>query len=418
MKKIFGTIMALAAGLMLFSCAGGGSSSGGASYEVPEITITGPENNTCTKGATITLKATSSIKNVNITWYDNELRELSGANWVASLKTSALEITAPSTEGKYTYSAIAQNSDTTDESYSATAQIDITVVGGTVTSELKSISVAGGSVAVGGTIDVDVIATFVEGNSERTESVTSAATLTSGDPSIFTVANGKVTGVKAGSATLNASYNGKTASATITVIDANLTLKNISVSPSSVSGTAGSTENVTVTATWSDNSTTNVTGSATWTSTNSSVASCASGVITLASAGNATLTASYTSGSETKTATCSVTVAAPVVTLKEIKYTLGTTSDLDLAGTSTTTLTVKAVYSDNSEKTVTPTSVSYSTTGILTLADGIVTAKNTGSTTIILSYTESGVTQSVTTSTITVINTGSNEGSGTIGFQF
>ena len=414
MKKFFGAMTAVLAAFALMSCSTGGDSH---SYEVPVVTIVQPETTTYQVGSSVVLKATSSIKNVDFTWYDYNLNALDGSNYVESLKTSACPITLPATAGSYTYTAVAQNRETDDDHYSGNATITFTVTAGPVTAELVSINCSDVTVELNASVDFVVNAIIREGVSQSTVDVTDEAVITIADPSIASYSNGSITGLAVGSTTLTASYTlgsvTKIDTCTITVNPEGLTLTGITVVPATTSIAAGSTTNLVVTATFSDGSTSTVTSSAHYQSNSTAVATVSSGVVTGVAAGSSTITVSYTYNGVTKTDTCTVTVTAPVIYLVSISAVLGSTS-LDV--NSSTTLVITATYSDGSSKTVTQTAVEYSVDGIVELSSQTVTAKAAGTTTITVSYTEAGITKTDTTPSITV--SASGEGDGKIGFSF
>ena len=143
-----------------------------------------------------------------------------------------------------------------------------------------------------------------DGGSTYTSAGTSSTLGTSGTAKQYTVTFGtaveNVTNIKfAHSATTGSLYFG-----TVTVTGeaaATKTLSSIAVSSNHRSFTVGDTfVKETVTATYSDSSTADVTNSATFSGYN------------MSSAGTQTVTASYTEGGVTKTATYQITVAAPV----------------------------------------------------------------------------------------------------------
>ncbi|MEI2764087.1 MAG: Ig-like domain-containing protein [Dermatophilaceae bacterium] len=124
-----------------------------------------------------------------------------------------------------------------------------------------------------------------------------------------TVAQGKVTGVAAGVASIGATLSGKSASAQITVSAAKP--KALVVAPSSVSLPIGGTKQLAATLQLDDGSMQDVTSVAAWSSGNPGVASVAtSGLVTGTGAGGATVTAS-TAG---LTASAQVTVSSAVLT--------------------------------------------------------------------------------------------------------
>jgi hypothetical protein len=98
---------------------------------------------------------------------------------------------------------------------------------------------------------------------------------------------------------------------TVTVSVPVKTLESISAVPESVSLNVGGTQQLTVTATYSDATTANVTATASYVSSVSSVATVSNaGLITAVAEGSATITVSYTEGGVTKTDIVSVTVSA------------------------------------------------------------------------------------------------------------
>ena len=80
---------------------------------------------------------------------------------------------------------------------------------------LSSLSISGAPPGVGST--AQYIATAVPSNSTAGSDVTASATWTVSDTTIATVSRGLVTGVKAGSTTLTATYGGSTVSQSISV---------------------------------------------------------------------------------------------------------------------------------------------------------------------------------------------------------
>ena len=146
-------------------------------------------------------------------------------------------------------------------------------------------------------------------------------TWTTSDASVATVANGTVTAVGAGTATITATAtNGtddtsddKTATCTVTVSYVNVS--GVTLSQTEAAMTVGG-DALTLTATVAPSNASNKT--VTWTTSDASVATVADGVVTAVAAGTATITATATNGtddtSDDKTATCTVTVSNPTVT--------------------------------------------------------------------------------------------------------
>ena len=101
--------------------------------------------------------------------------------------------------------------------------------------------------------------------------VTTQVAWSASNTAIATVgaATGKALALSAGSATLNASLQGHSASTTLTVTAA--TLVSIAITPPTPSIALGTTQQLTATGTYADNSTQNLTTSVTWASATISV---------------------------------------------------------------------------------------------------------------------------------------------------
>ena len=175
------------------------------------------------------------------------------------------------------------------------------------------------------------VANFSNG---ETETVTSDARW-SENSSHATISKGNLTAGSVNSnqsVTITASYSHdgvtKTASKTATIVNAATTAKTLSsvtvTGPSSIN--EGASSSYTATATFSDGSTQNVTANATWSDNSSAATISSTGVLTAGQVTgnqNVSLTASYTSGGVTRTASMAVkivdtTAPPPVVTLQSI----------------------------------------------------------------------------------------------------
>lgn len=149
---------------------------------------------------------------------------------------------------------------------------------------------------------------LIKGKSETLTSTVTPSNTTdtivwsSSNSAVATVANGKVTAVSAGTATISVTTSrGKTASCVITV---KVPSTNIILDKYSVTINVGKTDTVKATLAPAD-----TTDTVKWTSSDNTVATVSSqGVITARARGTATITATTTSG---KTATCKVTVLVP-----------------------------------------------------------------------------------------------------------
>ena len=197
-------------------------------------------------------------------------------------------------------------------------------------------------------------------------------------------ANGKVTAVKEGSATITAKAGDKSATCSVTVAKKVVAVTSVSLNKTSLSLTEGDT--ATLTATVKPDNATNKT--VTWSSSNTAVATVdASGKVTAVKEGSATITAK----AGDKTATCAVTVAAKVIAVTSV--TLDKTS-LSLTEGDSATLTATVKPDNATNKTVTWSS---SNTAVATVdANGKVTAVKEGSATITAKAGDKSATCTVT----------------------
>ena len=194
-------------------------------------------------------------------------------------------------------------------------------------------------------------------------------TWSSNNEAVATVADGVVTAVKAGSATITvtaADGSGKYAACQITVKQC---ATGLALDKTSAALYTGGTLTLNATVSPSDTSDKRVT----WASDNNAVATVsASGVVTAVKAGSATITAATTDGSN-KRASCEITVKQYVTSL-----TLGKTSATLYPG-ETLMLTPTISPQDASDKGVTWAS---SDAAVATVLNGMVTAKKAGTATI------------------------------------
>ena len=207
---------------------------------------------------------------------------------------------------------------------------------------------------------------------------------TSSDASVASVVNGKVTALKAGTATITVTTTdgGKTASCEVTVKAKLVGVTSVSLDKTTAELTEG--DELTLTATVNPDNATDK--SVTWSSSDSSVASVANGKVTALKAGTATITVTTTDGG--KTAKCDVTVKAKIIPVTSVS--LDKTS-LEMVEGGELTL-VATVNPDNAtDKSVSWTS---SDASVASVVNGKVTALNAGTATITVTTTDGGKTAS------------------------
>lgn len=243
------------------------------------------------------------------------------------------------------------------------------------------------SLVVGGAVSLVATATDASGTvlTDRTVSWSSSA------PAVATVSSsGIVAGVAAGSATITATSEGVSASATVSV--SLVPVGSVAVLPSSASVVAG--ETVALSATVRDTAGRVVTDRiVSWTSSDTHVAVVsATGVVTGVAAGTALITAT----SEGKSGTSTITVVAPAIA----SVTVAPSSDtVQVGDTVTLTATVKDVI--GAVVTDRPVAWSSSNTAVATVsATGVVTGRSTG--TVVISATSGGRSGSATVTVVPV----------------
>jgi uncharacterized protein YjdB len=208
--------------------------------------------------------------------------------------------------------------------------------------------------------------------------ITASVQWNSSNPAVATIASsGLLTAVSPGTANITASLNGVSATTKLTVVAATATVKAIAISPASPSLAAGATQQLSLTATYSDGSSGALTTGVTWTSSNTLVATVnAQGLVTAIAVGTSTITAS--AAGLTASAALSVNAAKTLSTI------VVAPAAPSLVVGATQQFTATAHYSDNSTATVT-SSVQWtsSSPSVATInAAGLASAVAAGSATI------------------------------------
>ncbi len=266
-----------------------------------------------------------------------------------------------------------------------------TVVVTAATLQSLAISPSGASFAAGVNQQFTLTGTFSDGT---TQNLTSAATWASSQPSVATINpdTGLATGVMAGSVQFAATYGNQTVLSSVNTVSP-ATLVSIAVTPSNGSFAKGTSEQFTVTGTYSDGSTRDLTGSSTYTSSNPSVISVASsGLAEGAGTGTASVTVS-TGGQTFTTSPITVTPA----TLTSIAITPNSPS---LAAGTSQQFTATGTFSDGSTQDLSSQVVWASSSPMVLTIDGNGDATSSMTGTAQVSATLHGV--SATSGTVTV----------------
>ena len=216
--------------------------------------------------------------------------------------------------------------------------------------------------------------------SVSTEPVGMDVSWSSSNASVATVSGGKITAVGAGSATITAqiTYAGKTYKDSCSVTVGS---PGISLSANWMSLAIGQTADLRA-------STTPSGASVSWSSSNTSVATVSGGKVKAVASGNATITATITVGGKSYSATCSVTVTEPTISVTSSSDTITYAEREQDRGTCTLTADVtpdggKITWSSSDGSIATVSGDGTSAT---------VTAVSSGSATITATYSIEGKT--------------------------
>ena len=197
-------------------------------------------------------------------------------------------------------------------------------------------------------------------------------TWSTSDASVATVTNGKVTALKAGTATITVTTEdgSKTATCAVTVKAKVYAVTGVTLDKTACELTEG--DELTLTATIAPDNATNK--NVTWSTSDASVATVVDGKITAIKPGTATITVTTEDGS--KTATCAVTVKAKVYPVTGVTLDK-TTCELAVGGNVTLTATINPANATNKN-------VKWETSdaSVATVANGKVTALKAGTATI------------------------------------
>ena len=257
--------------------------------------------------------------------------------------------------------------------------------GGAPTSaSLISLEITPASPSVVAGTSVQLTATGIYSDNTHLD-VTSAVSWTSTNTAIATVGMtpGKAVGMTAGSVQITASLSGKSATAQLTVTSA--VLVSVAVTPAAPSIAAGTQQAFKATGTFSDGSTQDVTADMSWSSSNTQVATAASGLITSAIPGSTVITATCAQASLCGSVSGSTALTVTAATLASIEVTPASSS---IAKGTSEQLVATGVYTDGSTQNLTgQVSWSSSDTSIATVSNtansaGLAAAAGVGSVTI------------------------------------
>ena len=198
-----------------------------------------------------------------------------------------------------------------------------------------------------------------------------------------TVANGVVTAVASGKATITAKTEDGAFTATCAVT-VTTPVTGVTLDKTALTLTEGDTETLAATVAPADADNKKVT----WSTSNAAVATVANGVVTAVAEGEATITVKTEEGDFT--ATCAVTVNKRIIHVTGVSLDQTTLSfDIDNADALQATLTATVVPADATDKSI---SWESSVPTVASVADGVITALSVGETTITVTTTDGGFT--------------------------
>lgn len=225
--------------------------------------------------------------------------------------------------------------------------------------------------------------------------VTDTATWTSSDDTIATVAAGTVTGVAGGTVTVVARFDGVDSNAATVVVNPDLELESIQVTPAAATIAIDATQQYLALGTYNDGSSRDLTGDVTWDSSDTGIATIsAAGVATGVAAGETTITAEL-DGITSNDATLTVSEAELVaITLSPVSGTLyaGSTDTLAVTATgsyddgSTSDLTALATWASSDDTIATVSNAAGS--------EGVVSPSATNNGVVQVTATFGGITSS------------------------
>jgi uncharacterized protein YjdB len=272
-----------------------------------------------------------------------------------------------------------------------TGTVQLTVTGLSLTS--IAVTPASTFTAPGGSVQFNAAGTFSDGS---TQNLTQSVAWSSSPTTVATVSTGLAKGQGVGTATITATLNGVSGTASLKVTNSQLTSITVT-SPNPASNLAKDTSvQLNATGNFADGTTQNLTGSASWTSSTPGVATVSgvSGVVTGIAAGSVTITAAF--GGISGTISLNITNAlltSVQVTPANPSISLGTSEQFVATG----------MFDDGTTENLTNfASWNSSNANVAVLSSpGLFTTSGTGTTTIKATITQNGTPVSGTT-TLTV----------------
>ena len=335
----------------------------------PTIT-TQPKSQTVNEGNSVTFSVVATgTAPLSYQWKKN------GSNISGATGSSyTISNVKKSDEGSYTVTVSNSGGNVTSSAATLTVNVPVT---------LSSITINGNnSVNVDSTATYTCTATYSNGT---TKTVTPTWSISSGASYASITSGGVLTGKAAGTATVKATYEGKTATKNVTV---NAVKPTITTQPKSQTVNEGSSVTFSVVATGT------APLSYQWKKNGSNISGATSSSYTISKAktddaGSYTVTVSNDAGS--------VTSSTATLTVNLVLSSISISGSSSVNVNSTATYTCTATYSNGTTKTVTPTwSISSGASYASITSAGVLTGKAAGTATVQAKYTDGGVTKTAT----------------------
>ena len=257
-----------------------------------------------------------------------------------------------------------------------------------------AVSPASASISVGAATQFNVTwKKYLHGVLQEQMDVTSGASwaFASGSSYVTNNGSGRFTGKAAGTAYVQASYDGLSSSV-VPITVSNVVSHKLEITPASASINVGGSQQFTaryytITNGVSDGGT-DVTSSASWSSSNTSVATVSAGSVSGRAAGSSTITATYAGSS----ATAAISVSNVVTYSLEVSPTSAT---INVGGTKAFTVVRQQITNGAVTRTdvvTSSTTFTSSNTSVATMSGSTATGKTPGTSTIKASHTYNGTT--------------------------
>ena len=258
---------------------------------------------------------------------------------------------------------------------------------------LKSLTTANEqklTLAKGDTRDLKVTATFTDSTKKD---VTGEAVWASSNAKVVTIdENGHLIAVASGTATVTATFGGKTCEFDVQVD----TAQTLTASPTVLVFDLGEVKSIALTAKDRDGKTTNVAPTAEWTTSNASIATVDKGVVTPVARGKVTITAKY--GGQSVSVTAEIGVAQALNASKRV---------INIKSGESMQITLSSQLSDNTKKDVDATAAVWKSGSynVADVVDGLITGMGPGTTTVTATFGGKSVSITVNVDTLKYLQT-------------